>query len=58
MATAGRVENGQDESRTAPFHFLHLTRPFSYSRSNVETGWEAVEGLSQPFLRDEPVFIP
>ena len=35
------VENGRDNSRPDPPGFLHLTRPFPYSRKNPETGRDA-----------------
>jgi hypothetical protein len=47
--SATRVENGWKKSRPDSYRFLHLTRPFSYLRKNMETGRKRERAYSVRF---------
>jgi hypothetical protein len=49
-AHVNRVENGRKKSRPDPYRFLHLTRPFSYLRKNMETGRKRERAYSVRFF--------
>jgi hypothetical protein len=44
-----RVENERKKSRSDPYRFLHLTRPFLYLRKNMEMEWKREMAYSVRF---------